>query len=86
MADNVPSLFRIFPKIYRSYRPQHFLYFLPLPNGQGSFLPILGLGLDLGLPPIFNFASFFDMNFSISFGLVMFIPSINARLVKLYAS
>ena len=21
-------------------RPQHFLYFLPLPQGQGSFLPI----------------------------------------------
>ena len=21
------------------YRPQHFLYFLPLPQGQGSFLP-----------------------------------------------
>ena len=24
------------------YQPQHFLYFLPLPQGQGSFLPILG--------------------------------------------
>jgi len=30
-------------KIYRSasYCPQHFLYFLPLPQGQGSFLPTL---------------------------------------------
>lgn len=24
------------------YLPQHFLYFLPLPHGQGSFRPILG--------------------------------------------
>ena len=23
-------------------RPQHFLYFLPLPHGQGAFLPIEG--------------------------------------------
>jgi hypothetical protein len=23
-------------------RPQHFLYFLPLPQGQGAFLPIEG--------------------------------------------
>ncbi len=23
------------------YFPQHFLYFLPLPHGQGAFLPIL---------------------------------------------
>ena len=23
-------------------RPQHFLYFLPLPHGQGEFLPIEG--------------------------------------------
>ena len=26
----------------KPYRPQHFLYFLPLPQGQGSFLPIFG--------------------------------------------
>jgi hypothetical protein len=25
-----------------SYRPQHFLNFLPLPQGQGSFRPVLG--------------------------------------------
>src|SRR5882672_7396352 len=25
-----------------SYFPQHFLYFLPLPQGQGSFRPTLG--------------------------------------------
>jgi hypothetical protein len=24
------------------HAPQHFLYFLPLPHGQGSFLPVLG--------------------------------------------
>ena len=24
-----------------AFFPQHFLYFLPLPQGQGSFLPIL---------------------------------------------
>ena len=23
-----------------AFNPQHFLYFLPLPQGQGSFLPI----------------------------------------------
>ena len=23
--------------------PQHFLYFLPLPHGQGSFLPVFGV-------------------------------------------
>ena len=26
--------------------PQHFLYFLPLPHGHGSFLPILGAALN----------------------------------------
>lgn len=25
--------------------PQHFLYFLPLPQGQGSFLPVFGVAL-----------------------------------------
>jgi hypothetical protein len=25
--------------------PQHFLYFLPLPQGHGSFLPIFGVAL-----------------------------------------
>jgi hypothetical protein len=25
--------------------PQHFLYFLPLPHGQGSFLPVLGVDI-----------------------------------------
>jgi hypothetical protein len=24
------------------HTPQHFLYFLPLPHGHGSFLPVLG--------------------------------------------
>lgn len=26
---------------FQAFFPQHFLYFLPLPQGQGSFLPIL---------------------------------------------
>ena len=25
------------------HAPQHFLYFLPLPHGQGSFLPVFGV-------------------------------------------
>jgi hypothetical protein len=28
-----------------THAPQHFLYFLPLPHGHGSFLPILGFVL-----------------------------------------
>jgi len=28
------------------FLPQHFLYFLPLPHGHGSFLPAIGLGAD----------------------------------------
>src|SRR5438874_2491861 len=27
---------------YLHYAPQHFLYFFPLPQGQGSFLPTFG--------------------------------------------
>jgi len=27
------------------YRPQHFLYFLPLPHGQGALRGILGFGV-----------------------------------------
>jgi hypothetical protein len=27
------------------HAPQHFLYFLPLPQGHGSFLPIFGVAL-----------------------------------------
>ena len=30
------------------YLPQHFLNFLPLPQEQGEFLPILGLALTKG--------------------------------------
>ena len=43
--------------ILLTYRPQHFLYFLLLPQGQGSFRPaflvvvwVLGLGSSLVLP------------------------------------
>jgi hypothetical protein len=28
--------------------PQHFLYFLPLPQGQGSFLPVFGVSRLIG--------------------------------------
>jgi hypothetical protein len=35
-------------KSRRSHFPQHFLYFLPLPQGQGSFRPILGAALRIG--------------------------------------
>ncbi len=28
--------------------PQHFLYFLPLPHGHGSFLPVLGSARTIG--------------------------------------
>jgi hypothetical protein len=27
------------------HAPQHFLYFLPLPQGHGSFLPVFGVAL-----------------------------------------
>jgi hypothetical protein len=30
---------------FRRQAPQHFLYFFPLPQGQGSFLPTLGASL-----------------------------------------
>ena len=36
-GDDASLLFRL----YRFF-PQHFLYFLPLPHGHGSFLPIFG--------------------------------------------
>lgn len=32
----------LFYKGLRGYLPQQFLYFLPLPHGQGSFLPTFG--------------------------------------------
>jgi hypothetical protein len=32
-----------------SYRPQHFLYFLPLPQGQGSLRPVLSSGEAVGV-------------------------------------
>src|SRR3954452_14162015 len=31
------------------HAPQHFLYFLPLPHGHGSFLPVFAIALLLGL-------------------------------------
>jgi hypothetical protein len=40
-------------KFGQYYFPQHFLYLLPLPQGHGSFLPILLLmsGLDVTIFP-----------------------------------
>lgn len=35
---------------YFSFAPQHFLYFLPLPQGQGSLRPTRGLALAGWLP------------------------------------
>jgi len=35
------------------YLEQHFLYFFPEPQGQGSFLPILG-SLTIGMPAPFS--------------------------------
>jgi hypothetical protein len=39
--------------INKNYFPQHFLYLLPLPQGQGSFLPtlLLMIGLEVTILP-----------------------------------
>jgi len=39
------SLAKMYLTRIRIQAPQHFLYFLPLPQGQGSFRPTLGLSL-----------------------------------------
>lgn len=36
------------PSASFTYLPQHFLYFLPEPHGQGSFLPIFGVSRTIG--------------------------------------
>lgn len=41
--ENEKSDMNIFISRLFPYFPQHFLYFFPLPQGQGSFLPILGV-------------------------------------------
>ena len=49
-----------------SYLPQHCLYFLPDPHGQGSFLPTFFdfLGLDIALVSSLSFVIlFFDTSF-----------------------
>src|SRR5205823_14563482 len=33
------------PYVTGVHAPQHFLYFLPLPHGHGSFLPVFGVAL-----------------------------------------
>jgi hypothetical protein len=37
-SGHLPGL--TYPDCHCQLRPQQFLYFLPLPQGQGSFLPI----------------------------------------------
>ena len=37
------------PFLGKRHYPQHFLYFFPLPQGQGSFLPALGVWRTTGL-------------------------------------
>ena len=46
----------LFYKGLRGYLPQQFLYFLPLPQGHGSFLPTFGslLTTVLFIPPSFS--------------------------------
>ena len=46
----------LFYKGLRGYLPQHCLYFLPLPQGHGSFLPTFGslLTTVLFIPPSFS--------------------------------
>lgn len=42
-SQNIGRVFVSFFNVFTNYKslPQQFLYFLPLPHGQGSFLPIL---------------------------------------------
>ena len=46
----------LFYKGLRGYLPQQFLYFFPLPQGHGSFLPTLGpsFTIVLFIPPSFS--------------------------------
>jgi len=37
------------------YAPQHFLYFLPLPHGHGSFLPVFGVAFFIWEDPVAGF-------------------------------
>ena len=41
----IKSAVILFVSDFFDYRPQHCLYFLPLPQGQGSFLPTFGIVL-----------------------------------------
>ena len=58
----------LFYKGLRGYLPQQFLYFLPLPQGQGSFLPILLtlLGEDFFTVDLSSFVVTFSDTFFLS--------------------
>jgi hypothetical protein len=48
LLQRVSELIRVngwWPMNSAVHPPQHFLYFLPLPQGLGSFLPIFGVAL-----------------------------------------
>src|SRR5712691_4447800 len=38
-----------------AHAPQHFLYFLPLPHGHGSFLPVFGVAFPIWEEPAAGF-------------------------------
>ena len=51
-----------------AHAPQHFLYFLPLPHGHGSFLPVFGVALMIGEAGATGFSRFAEA------GAVLFAP------------
>lgn len=59
----------LFYKGLRGYLPQQFLYFLPLPQGQGSFLPIF-LSILIG-----SFFAFFPFSFVLILFILVFFSS-----------
>ena len=63
---------------YITYRflPQHFLYFFPEPQGQGSFLPILG--------SVFTYGSLFFSSCNIKFSSSSSVQSSSKSIILLY--
>ena len=59
----------LFYKGLRGYLPQQFLYFFPLPQGQGSFLPIF-LSILTG-----SFFAFFPFSFVLILFILVFFSS-----------